>query len=290
MTQTYGAVSSIAANPVEKKPFYHFYPGTSTLTAGSWSCNFACPWCQNSDISKAIPPRHRDFLSPEKFVELAHRKGCSGTSISFNEPTLSLEWSLDVFHLARRQNLYNTYVTNGYMTGEALAILIEAGLDAMNVDVKGDASAVQRYCGGIDIEKIWAACRIAHSRQVHVEITTLVIPTVNDADATLSYIARRIVGELGRDVPWHVTAYRPAYKFDVPATPVSTLERAHRIGKAAGLEYVYTGNVPGHPDDNTYCPHCNSMLIRRFGFDVIQNRLRAGHCPTCGHSISGVWG
>jgi len=289
MTQIYGAVSSIAANPVEKKPFYHFYPGTFTLTAGSWSCNFSCPWCQNADISKVIPPRYRNFLSPEKFVELAHREKCSGTSISFNEPTLSLEWSLEVFRLARRQNLYNTYVTNGYMTGEALAMLIEAGLDAMNVDVKGDASAIQRVCGGVDIEKIWTACRIARSRQVHVEITTLVIPTVNDADATLEYIARRIVEEIGRDVPWHVTAYRPAYKFDAPATPVSTLERAHRIGKASGLEHVYTGNVPGHPDDNTYCPQCNSMLIQRFGFDVAKNRLRAGHCPKCGHSISGVW-
>jgi pyruvate formate lyase activating enzyme len=175
------------------------------------------------------------------------------------------------------------------MTAEALSMLIEAGLDAMNVDVKGDASAVQRFCGGIDVEKIWAACRAARSRQVHVEITTLVIPGVNDTNATLEYIARRIVDEIGLDVPWHVTAYRPAYKFEAPATPVSTLERAHRIGKASGLEYVYTGNVLGHPDDNTYCPQCNTLLIQRFGFDVIQNRLRAGHCHACGHAIGGVW-
>jgi pyruvate formate lyase activating enzyme len=290
VTQTYGAVSSIAVNPVEKKPFYHFYPGTFALTAGSWSCNFACPWCQNWDISKVIPPRRGDFLSPEQFVGQARREKCSGTSISFNEPTLSLEWSLDVFRIARRLGLYNTYVTNGYMTAEALSMLIEAGLDAMNVDVKGDASAVRRFCGGIDVEKIWAACRTAHSRRVHLEITTLVIPGVNDTDATLRLIARRIVDEIGRDVPWHVTAYRPAHKFDAPATPDSTLERARRIGKASGLEYVYTGNAHCLPDDNTCCPQCDSLLIQRFGFDVIQNRLRAGHCPTCGHSISGVWG
>jgi pyruvate formate lyase activating enzyme len=132
-------------------------------------------------------------------------------------------------------------------------------------------------------------CRIARSRQVHVEITTLVIPGVNDTDAILRWIARQIVDEISRETPWHVTAYRPAYKFDAPATPVSTLERAHRKGKDSSLEYVYTGNVPGHPDDNTYCPQCASLIIQRFGFDVIQNCLCAGHCPKCGHSISGVW-
>lgn len=290
ITLIYGAVSSAAVNPVEKKPFYHFHPGTLTLTAGSWSCNFACPWCQNWDISKAITPRRRDFLSPEQFVELARRERCQGTSISFNEPTLSLEWSLDVFRLARHRGLYNTYVTNGYMTPEALSRLIEAGLDAMNVDVKGDSSAVQRFCGGIDVEKIWAACRAACSSRVHVEITTLVIPGVNDTDATLGSIARRIADDLCPNVPWHVTAYRPAYRFDAPATPVSTLERAHRIGRESGLEYVYAGNVPGHPDDNTYCPKCDCLLIQRFGFDVVQNRLRAGCCPACRHSIAGVWG
>ncbi len=290
MTLIYGAVSSVAVNPIEKKPFYHFHPGTLTLTAGSWSCNFACPWCQNYDISKVVPPRRGDFLTPEQFVELAHRKSCAGTSISFNEPTLSLEWSLDVFRLAHRLDLYNTYVTNGYMTPEALSLLIEAGLDAMNVDVKGDSSTVRRYCGEIDLEKVWAACRTARSRQVHLEITTLVIPGVNDTDATLQAIARRIADDLGPDVPWHVTAYRPAYKFDAPVTPVSTLERAHGIGKESGLEYVYAGNLPGHPADNTYCPKCGRLLIRRFGFDVVQNRLRAGCCPACGHSIAGVWG
>ncbi len=289
MTLIYGAVSSAAVNPVEKKPFYHFHPGTLTLTAGSWSCNFACPWCQNWDISKVIPPRHTDFLSPDHFVELACSEGCQGISISFNEPTLSLEWSLDVFRLARGRGLYNTYVTNGYMTAEALSQLIEAGLDAMNVDVKGDASAVKRFCGGVDVEKVWAACRTARSCRVHVEITTLVIPGVNDTEATLGGIARRIADDLGPSVPWHVTAYRPAYRFEAPATPVSTLERAHRIGKERGLEFVYTGNVPGHPDDNTYCPKCNRLLIQRFGFDVVQNRLRTGCCPACGHSISGVW-
>ena len=145
LTLIYGAVSSLAANPIEKKPFYHFHPGTFVLTAGSWSCNFGCPWCQNWDISKVRPPARGRFVSPEDFVQSTTEASCQGTSISFNEPTLSLEWSLDVFRLAMSRGLYNTFVTNGYMTPESLSLLIDAGLDAMNVDIKGDAEVGRKY-------------------------------------------------------------------------------------------------------------------------------------------------
>jgi pyruvate formate lyase activating enzyme len=289
VTLIYGAVSSVAANPIEKKPFYHFYPGTWAFTVGSWSCNFGCPWCQNWDISKVPPPDTDEYVSPERFVELTENAGCQATSISFNEPTLSLEWSLEVFRLARQRGLCNTYVTNGYMTAEALSLLVDAGLDAMNVDVKGDAVAVKKLCKGIDVDKVWAACRLARSRGVHIEITTLVIPTVNDADATLRGIAVRIVDELGPEVPWHVTGYYPAYKFNAPPTSSRTLERAWRIGRSAGLEFVYIGNVPGHRYDNTYCPACGTLLIERLGFDVLLNAVRDGRCPRCERSIAGVW-
>lgn len=290
VTLIYGAVSSLSANPIEKKPFYHFYPGTFALTAGSWSCNFGCPWCQNWDISKTLPSDECEYISSERFIELTESAGCQGTSISFNEPTLSLEWSLDVFRLARQRGLYNTFVTNGYMTPEALSLLIDAGLDAMNVDVKGDAAAVKRFCKGIDVEKVWAACQLARSRGIHVEITTLVIPTANDADATLREIAARIFTDLGCAVPWHVSGYYPAYKFTAPPTPIRTLERAWQIGKDAGLEFVYIGNVPGHRYDNTYCPTCGTLLIQRLGFDVLRNALRDGRCPKCAREIAGVWG
>lgn len=290
VTLIYGAVSSLAVNPIEKKPFYHFYPGTRNLTAGSWSCNFGCPWCQNWKISKVAPPSTGDYLSPEQFLQLAQENGCQGTSISFNEPTLSLEWSMDVFRLARQRGLYNTYVTNGYMTPEALSLLIESGLDAMNVDVKGDGDAVKRFCKLVDVEKVWAVSKRARSAGVHIEITTLVIPTVNDSDAVLRGIARRLVSELGPEVPWHVSSYYPAYKFTAPPTPIRTLERAWEIGRDAGLQFVYIGNVPGHRNDNTYCPTCSALLIRRLGFDVVQNRLSAGRCPRCRQAIAGVWG
>jgi pyruvate formate lyase activating enzyme len=236
------------------------------------------------------PPGSGEYVSPERFVETTENTGCQGTSISFNEPTLSLEWSLDVFRLAHQRSLYNTYVTNGYMTPEALVLLMDAGLDAMNVDVKGDAVAVKKFCKGIDLEKVWVACKLARSRGVHIEITTLVIPTVNDSDATLHGIAQRVVTDLGREVPWHVSGYYPAYQFTAPPTPIRTLERAWQIGKDAGLEFVYVGNVPGHGYDNTRCPACNSLLIRRIGFDVLENRVRRGRCSRCGRHIAGVWG
>jgi len=289
LTLIYGAVSSLAANPIEKKPFYHFHPGTFALTAGSWSCNFGCPWCQNWDISKVRPPASGRYVSPEHFVQLTTEASCQGTSISFNEPTLSLEWSLDVFRLAGARGLYKTFVTNGYMTPESLSLLIDAGLDAMNVDIKGDAEVGRKYCKTIDVEKVWSACQLARSRDVHIEVTTLIIPGVNDSEATLRSIASRIATDLGPDVPWHITRYCPAYKFSAPVTPVRTLQRAWEIGEEAGLQFVYMGNVPGDPHDNTYCPACGSVLIRRHGFDILQNNLRAGCCPHCSCSIAGVW-
>lgn len=288
VTLTYGAVSSLSANPIEKKPLYHFYPGSLALTAGSFSCNFNCPWCQNWEISK-VGPRPARFLSPDEFVQEALELGCRGTSISFNEPTLSLEWSLEVFRLARERGLYNTYVTNGYMTPQALALLIEAGLDAMNVDLKGDPQAVRRYCG-VDVEKVWRNCRLTQEAGGWLEITTLVIPGVNDKEEILRGIAGRIAIELGPEVPWHLSGYYPAYRFTAPPTPLRTLERAWQIGKEAGLKFVYLGNVPGHPLENTSCPGCGALLVERRGLQVIRRRLEQGRCPGCGEAIPGVWG
>jgi pyruvate formate lyase activating enzyme len=229
------------------------------------------------------------YVSPAHFIDLVERNGCQGTSISFNEPTLSLEWSVEVFRLARQRGLYNTFVSNGYMTPEALSLLIDSGLEAMNVDIKGDAAAVKKFCKMVDVEKVWAAATFAHSRGVHIELTTLVIPTVNDSDSVLREIAERIAGDLGPQVPWHVSRYFPAYRFTVPPTPSETLERAWQIGKEAGLEFVYAGNAPGDPHENTYCPACGELVIRRMGFDVVEYKLHAGKCPGCGWSLAGIW-
>ena len=290
VTLIYGSVSSLAANPIEKKPFHHFYPGTYALTVGSWSCNFGCPWCQNSDISTAPPPVSGEYLSPEAFVRRVPRHFCQGTSFSFNEPTLSLEWALDAMRLARGRGLYNTFVTNGYMTPEAFDLLAEAGLQAMNVDLKGSAEVVHRYAKGADVERVWEVCRLARARGVHLEITTLLIPGVNDSADELATMATRIVTELGREVPWHLSAYRPAHRFNAPATPREALDMAWRVAESAGLVHVYFGNRPGSERENTWCPECGELLIQRLGFEVLNNRMRAGHCPRCGSAIPGVWG
>lgn len=286
-TLIYGAVSSLSCNPIEKKPLYHFYPGSLALTAGSWSCNFACPWCQNWDISKQ-PSSGGEFISPEEFVARARECLCQGTSISFNEPTLSLEWALAVFPLARNAGLYNTFVTNGYMTQAALELLVEAGLDGMNVDVKGDDEAVLRHCQA-DVEVVWRNSRRARELGVWIELTTLVIPDVNDGDKCLENIARRIVSELGPETPWHLSRYYPAYQFAAPPTPVTTLERAREIGLGAGLRYVYVGNVPGHAGEHTICPSCGTRLIERAALRVLHCEVTpAGRCPYCGQEIAGI--
>lgn len=289
-TLTYGAVSSLSCNPIEKKPLYHFYPGSAALTAGSWSCNFDCPWCQNWHISKQ-PPSGGEFVPPGEFVARAQDLGCQGTSVSFNEPTLSLEWSLDVFPLARQAGLYNTFVTNGYMTETALEHLAEAGLDGLNVDVKGDAEAVRRYCQA-DVDVVWRNCRLAHQLGLWIELTTLVIPGVNDDDACLERIAHRIVSELDPDTPWHLSRYLPSYRHDAPPTPVATLDRALEIGRNAGLCYIYVGNVPGHQGEHTLCPDCGTTLVERSLLRALRcNITPDGRCPHCGRTIAGVgWG
>lgn len=290
-TLEYGDISSFSANPVEKKPFFHFHPGSYAFTVGSWSCNFTCPWCQNHEISKEPPdPKRCNHIPPEKFIRLMKAGKCQGTSISFNEPTLMLEYPLDVFDLAGKEGFYNTYVTNGYMTLEALRLLVEHGLDAANVDVKGEEEAVRKYCGA-DVEKVWRNIAEARRLGVHVEVTTLVIPGVNDDEECLRGIAGRIRREVGVDTPWHVTQYYPAYMalqlgLYPGRTPVGTLEEAWRIGRKEGLNYVYAGNVPGHQYENTYCPNCGEPLIQRIGFSVVDYKVTSDNkCPKCKESI-----
>jgi len=284
-TLVYGDISSISANPIEKKPFYHFWPGSVALTIGTWGCNQECPWCQNFSISKFPPDPYRaNPMSPERFVEQTIRERCQGTSISLNEPTLMFEYSLDVFKLARAKGLYNTFVSNGYMSLETLRMLLESGLDAINIDVKGDAEAVRRYCG-TDVELVWRNVHEAKRLGLHVEVVNLVIPGVNDREEQLKELARRHLREAGEETPLHFILYYPAYKFDAPPTPISKLERAHDIAVSEGLNYVYIGNVPGHRYENTYCPDCGDLLIERYGLELVRANLRGRRCPSCGREI-----
>jgi pyruvate formate lyase activating enzyme len=286
-TLVYGDVSSISANPIEKKPFFHFWPGSSALTIGTWGCNFTCPWCQNYDISKAEPESLRaNYLSPEKFVRMMVSQGCQGGSISFNEPTMLFEYSLDVFPLAHDEGLYNTFVSNGYMTLEALRMLRDAGMDAIKFDVKGDEEAVSKYCGA-DVNVVWRNVGEARRLGMHVEVVTLVIPGVNDDEDCLRGIARRHLKEAGPESPLHFTQFYPAYEMmDRPRTPVESLVKAHSIAIEEGVRYVYAGNVPGHRLESTYCPDCGELLIGRYGFVVNKYRITPDkRCPRCGLEI-----
>lgn len=281
-TLVYGDISSLSINPIEKKPFFHFWPKTKALTVGTWSCNFTCPWCQNDDISKHPEKIGKgDYLSPGGFIKLMKRYNCQGTSISFNEPTLLLEYALEVFDLAKKEGYYNTYVTNGYMTTKTLKLLITHGLEGMNIDIKGDSKPVKKYCQA-DVEKVWRNARLAKENKIWLELTTLVIPGVNDNEECLMSIAEKIKGELGKDTPWHITGYYPAYRFTALPMPIETLERAREIGKKVGLDYVYLGNFPGHPFAHTFCPECNQVLIERDGFSVTKYQLSDDkRCPKC---------
>ncbi len=281
----YGLSSGISANPMEKKPFYHFWPGSYALTIGSWSCNSLCPWCQNFRITKFPPdPTRSEYIAPEKFVKLVKEYKCQSTSVSFNEPTLLLEWSLDMFELARKEGYSNTFVTNAYVTLEVLRMLYDAGLDALCIDVKGDAGAVHKYCG-LDVKVVWRNVREAKKLGMHVEVVNLVIPGVNDREAQLRGLVKRHLREAGKETPLHFTAYYPAYKFDAPPTPVTTLERAHDIAVSEGIEFVYIGNVPGHRFENTYCSGCGELLIERSGLELVKVNLKDKKCPNCGREI-----
>ncbi|MCR8487561.1 MAG: AmmeMemoRadiSam system radical SAM enzyme [Crenarchaeota archaeon] len=285
---TYGNISSISNNPMSKKPFFNYFPNEYALTVGSWGCNFVCPWCQNFEISK-VWARSCQYISPSKFIKIMQQVGSTGTSFSFNEPSVTLfEYSLDVMPLARANGWFNTYVTNGYMTLEAIDILVAHGLDAANIDIKGCPGVIEKWQGA-DVNIVWRNAKILKQRGVHIEITTLVIPTVNDDEECLRSIAERVKKELGPDTPWHVTRYFAAYKAYErglpPETPVETVEKAYQIGKEEGLLYVYVGNVwPTHPYENTYCPNCGNLLIKRIGLKA-QVLIEQPICPNCGELI-----
>lgn len=286
-TLVYGDISSISANPIEKKPFFHFHPGTVALTIGTWGCNLTCPWCQNWEISKTGPaPERANYIAPEKLVDIAISKGCDGTSVSFNEPTTLLEYSLDLFPLAKRKGLYNTFVSNGYMTIPALESLAKSGLDAIKIDVKGDAEVYRRYCGGIDVEVVWRNAERAKELGLHVEIVNLLIPGVNDDEDCLRWVIEKHLKNLGRSTPIHFTRYHPEYRFSAPRTPVKTLEIARDLARSMGVLFPYIGNVAGHKYENTWCPACGELLIKRFGFSVLEYKLTPKRkCPNCGFEV-----
>ncbi len=286
-TLVYGDLSAIESRPIEIKPFFHYWVGSTALTFSTWSCNFNCPWCQNHHLSKVEPnPFNPNYYPPETIIDLALKFGDEGLCVSFQEPTLLTEWSLDVFKLGKSKGLYCCYVSNGYMSLEALKLLRSAGMDGLKIDLKGDKETYKKYCSGVDVEIVWRNAREAKKMGFHVEIVNLVISHVNDDEECLRWIIDRHLKEVGPETPLHFTCYHPAYQFHNPPTKTETLEKAYNMAKKAGVLYPYVGNLPGHWGENTYCPNCGELLITRLNYRIVNYKLtNENKCPNCGFKI-----
>ncbi|BDH79647.1 MAG TPA: radical SAM protein [Methanothermobacter sp.] len=281
-TLTYGRLSAMESRPIEIKPFYHYWPGSTSLTIATYSCNFSCPWCQNYQLSRNLP-LGVPYTPPEAVIERTLKNLDNGLCLSFQEPTLLTEYAIDLFKLGREYGLYGCYVSNGYMTKEALYALIEAGLTGLNIDIKGGEATYKRYCDGIDVYKIWRNIKIALDSGVHVEVVNLVVTGVNEDD--VDWIIENHLKFAGEDTPLHFTRYYPRYKFTNPATSIEILEKFVEKAKREGVKYVYIGNVPGHKYENTYCPGCGRLLIRRFSYRILDYGIEDSKCPWCKEKI-----
>lgn len=284
----YGAISSLAVDPIEKKPLFHFFPGSKALSLGGWGCNFHCLDCQNWEIACVDMPAESRQLAPEETVELAINRNCAGIAWTYNEPSLWFEYTLDSARLAKQKGLYTVYVTNGYLTPEALDI-IGPYLDAWRVDVKGFSDGFYSKLAGLAHWRgiLDVARRAKDKWNMHVEVVTNIIPGMNDDEEQLSGIARWIFDNLGELTPWHITRFYPMYKLDhLQATPIATLEKGYDIGKKQGLKFVYLGNVPGHQYENTVCYSCGEVIIRRSGYDTEVLGLDGSNCKFCGANLN----
>jgi pyruvate formate lyase activating enzyme len=286
----YGNPAAVHLDPIEKKPFFHVLPSTGSFSVATAGCNFHCKFCQNWEISQALPEEIYSFdVSPDMVVAEALETGARSVAYTYTEPTVFYEFMTDTARRARDAGLLNVMHSNGFINPAPLEELCGV-LDAANIDIKGFSEAFYReLCEGRR-EPVLEALKILRRNNVHIEITNLVIPTKNDDIGMIRSMCRWIKAELGADTPLHLSRFYPLYKLKrLPPTPVSTLERARAVALDTGLEFVYIGNVPGHPAANTYCPQCGRMIIRRAGFMVVENQVENGACHYCGTPIPGIW-
>jgi len=283
--------SSPDVDPIEKKPLFHFYPGTRAYSIATVGCNFCCLNCQNAYISQ-YPREHAgrvlgDVVDAEELVKDAVAQGCHTVAATYNEPTVAIEFALDVMRAARAVGLRTVWVTNGYFTAEAAEQIVPL-LDAANIDLKGINNETTHQITGGNVRPVINTIERLQRAGVWVEVTTLVIPGINDSLDELRWTAEAICG-ISPAIPWHISRFFPAYRLvDRPPTPVETLQAAYRIGQDVGLRYVYLGNVPGE-GEQTRCPSCGAKVIHRAGYVVRQHRLLDGRCPECGEEVDGVW-
>jgi pyruvate formate lyase activating enzyme len=287
-TLVYGDLSAIESRSIEIKPFFHYWPGSTALTFSTWSCNLDCQWCLNFHLSKCEPdPAKASYHPLEKVLELAFECGDIGLCGSFQEPTLLTDWAIPLFKRGKEMGInYCCYVSNGYMTSEALKMLAEAGMDGLKIDVKGDSETYRQYCGGTDVEKVWRKASEAKKLGLHVEIVNLIVTNVNDSEETLRQVIQKHLEAVGAEVPLHFTRYYPAYHFENSPTKVETLEKAYEMARKAGVLYPYVGNISGHRYTNTYCPSCGETLVKRCDYYVLKYGITEDKkCPKCGTQI-----
>ncbi|MCK4509372.1 MAG: AmmeMemoRadiSam system radical SAM enzyme [Desulfuromonadales bacterium] len=288
----YGRMIAENIDPIEKKPLFNFLPGSKAYSIATVGCNFHCLHCQNYDISQ-YPHLNNGEIAGKKrtalaVVDDAERTGCASICYTYVEPTIFYEFAYDCSVLAHKRRLKNVFVSNGYMAPEVTRQLAPL-LDGINIDIKAFTDDFYKKVCKARLQPVLDNVKLMHELGVWVEVTTLLIPGLNDSPEELRDIAR-FVKSVSPAIPWHVTAFYPTYKMlDREPTPVATLRKAREIGIEEGLHYVYEGNIPGEGGENTYCPGCGAELISRYGFSIRQNNLADGRCNTCGQQVAGVW-
>ncbi len=284
LSLSYSRACSVAVDPIEKKPLFHFHPGSQVLSIASPFCNFFCRFCDNWIISQQRSVAHTREMSPEAVVKLAKRTDCAGISYTYSEPTTFFEWAYDIAKLAHEHSLFNTFVTNGYLTPEAID-LFSPYLDAATVDFKGggDPKFYREMMRVPTVEPIYDCLLAMKKHRVHIEITNLIVPNSGDSEQHLRNLAQWIVDNLGADTPVHLLRFSPSFELaDVSPTSITSLENAQKIMQEMGVKFVYAGNIPGHEGEHTVCPNCHERLITRYGFRIVHWNLRNGmQCPRC---------
>lgn len=286
-TLVYGHPASLNVDPIEKKPLYHFLPASKAFSLGTVGCNFKCPFCQNWSISQERDINVNINFPPQKIVSLALEYGAESIAYTYNEPTIFYPYAKDIGVLAKANGIKNVFVSNGFESPEIIEDMA-SWVDGANIDLKSwDKDYYKKKLKG-GLEEVKDTLKRMVANGIWVEITTLIIEGDNDSDEDLREMAEFIAHDLGKHIPWHLSAFHPDYKMlDTPRTKVDTLQRAKKIGQDAGLRYIYLGNVPVHGD--THCPECSELLIDRTGFHVTVDKLQNGHCPKCNRKIEGVW-